>query len=159
MIRILLVDDQPIFQEAMHPIINAQTDMCIAGRATTSRDAIALSKKLRPDIVLLDFSLPDGNGLETMRAILAERPETKIIFVTVHANSKLLVEAIRGGAKGYIVKDVSINEFLGFVRGVHAGKAAISPGMVGELFNVIAHAPTLEPDPPPSRRKRSHGQE
>jgi DNA-binding NarL/FixJ family response regulator len=141
MIRILFVDDQPLFQEAMIPILNAQPDMDVVGQADTVREAIELSKTLRPDLVLLDFGLPDGSGLVAMQAILADRPETKIVFVTVHAESKLLIEAIRGGAKGYIVKDVSIAEFLGFIRGVHSGKAAISPGMVGSLFDVISRTP------------------
>ena len=156
MIRILFVDDQPLFQESLIPILNAQPDMCVVGQAGTGREAIELSKTLHPDLVLLDFGLPEGNGLEVMQAILIDRPKTQVVFVTGYAESKLLIEAIRGGAKGYIVKDVSIIEFLAFIRGVHSGKAAISPGMVGQLFDAISGTPEMAPDARDSRRMKSH---
>ena len=156
MIRILFVDDQPIFQESLIPILNAQPDMCVVGQASTGREAITLSKTLQPDLVLLDIGLPDSNGLEAMQAILADQPKTKVVFVTGHAESKLLVEAIRGGAKGYIVKDISIIEFLAFIRGVNNGKAAISPGMVGPLFDAVSRTADDRPKSLNLRRTKSH---
>jgi CheY-like chemotaxis protein len=82
---------------SLMPVLNSQPDMIVIGQAGTAREAIELSKALRPAVVLLDFGLPDGSGLDAMRSILADRPETKIVFVTVHAENKLLLEAIRRG--------------------------------------------------------------
>lgn len=126
MIHILLADDHKLFRDVLMPLINAQPDMQVIGEAGSGREAIELCKRLQPDLILLDFGLPEGSGLQAMRAILADQPGTKVVFLTAFAQSSLLIEAMRHGAQGYITKSSSLAELLEFIRGVSRGETAIS---------------------------------
>ena len=141
MIKILIADDHRLFREVLVPMINSQPDMTVVGEAGSGREAVKLCKTLHPDLVLLDFGLPQGNGLETMRAILADRPKTKVVFLTVFAESQLLIEAIRDGAKGYVIKDTTTHQLFAFIRGVERGELAISPHMVSRLSDELVSFP------------------
>jgi len=146
MINILLADDHKLFRDVLVPVLNSQPDMNVVGEATTGREAIELSKNLHPDLVLLDFGLPKVNGLEAMHSILKDRRETKVVFLTVFAESSLLIKAIRDGAKGYVIKDTHMSDLLDFIRGVDAGEMAISPNMVNRLTDEYLHWPSSESD-------------
>lgn len=133
MISILLADDHTLFRNVIVPLIDAEPDMKVIGEASSGAETIELSKTLQPDLILLDFGLPEFSGLEAMRSILADRPKTKVVFLTAFADRSLLIEAIRDGAKGYIVKDVTVAELLEFIRGVDHGEMAISPRFAKRL--------------------------
>ena len=133
MIKILLADDHQLFRDVLIPLLNSQPDMKVVGQASSGHETVALSRTLRPNLILLDFGLPNGSGLEAMRSILADQPKMKIVFLTAFAESSLLLEAFRDGAKGYIVKDATTAELLEFIRGVDRGEKAISPHMMQRL--------------------------
>ena len=136
--RILLVDDHILFREGLEGLLNSQPDMKVIGHASSVNEAIEAAHKWRPDLILMDFGMPDGNGLMATRAILAELPEMNIVFLTVHEEDERLFEAIRAGARGYLLKNVPVSRLLEFLRGVEQGKAAISRTMVSRVMKEFA---------------------
>ncbi|MCX6045655.1 MAG: response regulator transcription factor [Chloroflexi bacterium] len=136
--RILIVDDHILFREGLVGLLNGQPDTHVIGQAGSVQEATALAHELQPDLVLMDFGLPDGTGLDATKAILAIRPETKIVFLTMHEDDERLFEAIRTGAKGYLLKNVHATTLLTFLRGVDRGEAALTPTMTSKLLNEFA---------------------
>lgn len=142
--RILLVDDHVLFREGVTSLLNSQPDMALVGEAGTVAEAIALTKELRPDVVLMDFSLPDGTGLDATKAILDDLPETEIIFLTFHDDDERLFAAIRKGAKGYLLKNVCTAELLKYLRGLEKGQAAVTPDMTSRILEEFARSRPAE---------------
>jgi DNA-binding NarL/FixJ family response regulator len=137
-VKILLVDDHSLFRDGLKGLVNAQPDLDVVGEAGTVSEAITQARKLQPDLILMDFSLPDGTGLEATQVILAEQPQAKIVFLTFHEDDERLFAAIRAGAKGYLLKNVSTAKLLAYLRGVRDGEAAITPQMTGRLLEEFA---------------------
>ena len=129
--KILLVDDHVLFREGLTGLINSQPDLSVVGAADSVQEAIVKASALKPDIILMDFGLPDGTGLDATIAILDESPDTKIVFLTMHEDDDRLFKALRSGAKGYLLKNTSVNKLLSFIRGVQQGKAAITRATAG----------------------------
>lgn len=125
--RILLVDDHILFREGLASLLNSQPDISIIGSAETVSEAIEKSRELLPEIILMDFGLPDGSGLDAAKAILAEQPEMIIVFLTLRDDDDQLCEAIRVGAKGYLLKNLSAEKFLSYLRGLERGETAVTP--------------------------------
>lgn len=145
--KILLVDDHVLFREGLRSLLDAQPDFEVVGEASTVQETIEAAHKLQPDLVLMDFGLPDGTGLEATQAILADRPETNIVFLTVHEDDHRLFAAIRGGAKGYLLKNVPVGQLLAMLRGVERGEAALLPEMTSRIlveFSRLKPTPELE---------------
>ncbi len=138
--RILIVDDHILFREGLTGLLRSQPDMEVIGECGTLNDAILQALQLKPDVVLMDFSLPDGTGLEATRAILTELPQTQIIFLTVHDNDDRLIAAIRAGAKGYLLKNLSVNKLLASLRALERGEAAISRIMMARILKEFAQS-------------------
>lgn len=132
--RILVVDDQVLFREGLVSLLRGQADLTVVGEVTTVSEAIEMARKLKPDLILMDFTLPDGTGLEATEAILAENPDTNIIFLTIHEQDDRLFDAIRSGAKGYLLKNVDVFKLLGYLRGIERGEAAISLTMASQIL-------------------------
>lgn len=132
--RLLIIDDHILFREGLIGLLNGQPDIEVVGQAGTVADAVRLARELCPDLVLMDFGLPDGSGLEATQAILAERPDTSIVFLTVHDQDDRLFAAIRAGAKGYLLKNVALSNLLAYLRGIEQGEVAISLTMTSQIF-------------------------
>lgn len=126
-VRIVVVDDHALVREGLVNLIDAQPDMSVVGEAGSVREAIAAAQSLRPDLILMDFTLPDGKGDEAARVILSSLPATKIVFLTVHDDDERLFAAIAAGATGYLLKSVRSADLLGRLRGVAHGDVALSP--------------------------------
>jgi CheY-like chemotaxis protein len=105
-IDILLVDDHILFREGLVSLLASHPDLKVVGQAGSMREAVATARALKPQLVLMDISLPDGTGLEATQAILADQPGAKIVFLTVHDDDERLFAAIRAGAMGYLLKNV-----------------------------------------------------
>lgn len=142
MIRVLFVDDHILIREGLVTLLNSQPDLEVVGQAGSVREAIEMARELKPDLILMDFGLPDGTGLDATKIILADQPDTKIVFLTVHEEDDRLFAAIRSGAKGYLLKNVPVSKLLAFLRGVQNGEAAITPAMTSRVLNEFAR---LEP--------------
>ncbi len=149
--KILIVDDHTLFREGLISLISRQPDMSVVGEGGSVQEAIELSRSLQPEIILLDFSLPDGTGLDAAEVILRERPETRIIFLTIHDDDERLLSAIRLGAKGFLMKNIPVARLLAALRGVQRGEAALSREMTARLmdaFSQISPPSTPVPEAP-----------
>lgn len=144
-IRILLVDDHSLVLKGLASLIDPQPDMQIVGVAGTVREAISLANSLRPDIILMDFTLPDGKGDEATRVILAALPETKIIFLTVHDDDERLVAAIAAGATGYLLKSMRSADLLSRLRDVTHGDIVLSPSIGRRILEKLSHQQAAPP--------------
>jgi two-component system response regulator NreC len=139
--RILLVDDHALVREGLVSLIAPQPDMQVVGQAGSLREALALAARLRPDLVLMDFTLPDGTGADATRAILATLPGIKIVFLTVHDDDERLFAAIAAGAVGYLLKSVRAADLLDLLRGVMRGEVALSPAIGQRILDEVARRP------------------
>jgi DNA-binding NarL/FixJ family response regulator len=132
--KILLVDDHVLFREGLASLLTTQADIEVVGGANNVEEAIEYSRKFKPDLILMDFGLPDGTGVEATQSILAERPETSIVFLTVHEDDQHLFAGIRSGAKGYLPKSIPIVELLAYLRRVERGDMAVTPQLADQIL-------------------------
>lgn len=136
--RILLVEDHILFQESLGRLLDAQSDITVVGGATSMVQAVMKARQLKPDVILMDFTLPDGTGVEATKTILAELPATKIIFLTIHEEDEKIFEAIRHGALGYLPKNVTSSSLLSYLRGLERGEVAIQPEFTARILKEFA---------------------
>jgi two-component system nitrate/nitrite response regulator NarL len=144
-IRIVIVDDHNLFREGLAAIIQQEADLEVVGLAGCVRDAVIVANQERPDIVLMDFSLPDGTGADATRQILENDPDCKIVFMTMSDNDEDMLTAIRSGAVGYLMKNMSPSKLREAIRSVMQGESALSSAMTLRLMKEFSH--TKEPEP------------
>lgn len=136
--KIIIVDDHVLFREGLAAIIRPQLDIEIAGMAGTVREAVEMARSLKPDIVLMDFNLPDGSGVDATRTILDEQPNCRVIFLTMSEKDEDLFAAIRVGARGYMLKNMHPPELVAAIRSVHQGESALSRAMTLRLMDELS---------------------
>jgi two-component system nitrate/nitrite response regulator NarL len=132
-IRIVLVDDHPLFREGVAMTLAGEPDLEIAGQGVSADDAVRLAEDLLPDIVLLDISMP-GGGIEAARQIAVSCPVVKIVMLTVSEHDDDVLSALQAGARGYILKGVGGEELVGIVRAVNRGESYVSPDLAARLL-------------------------
>ncbi|RPJ27534.1 MAG: DNA-binding response regulator [Chloroflexi bacterium] len=142
--RILLVEDHILFQESLGRLLDAQPDISVVGGATSMLEAVLKARELKPDVILMDFTLPDGTGVETTQTILGEQPAIKIIFLTIHEDDEKIFDAIRHGAVGYLPKNVTSSHMLAYLRGLELGEVAIPPAFTARILKEFARLPPRE---------------
>lgn len=123
-------------------MLDTQPDMTVLGESASMKEAVVKARKLKPDIILMDISLPDGNGVEAARQILAKQPDIKIVFLTVHEDDERLFEAIKSGGQGYLLKNMRTAELLDLLRGLKRGEAAISRQIASRIMIEFARMRT-----------------
>ena len=128
-IRILLADDHAILRKGVRMLIESQADMEVAGEAKTGREAVDGVRKWKPDIVVMDVSMPELNGIEATRQISDEFPDTKVVALSMHKDSVYVREILRAGARGYLLKESEDDDLLKAIRVVHRGEAFLSPAI------------------------------
>lgn len=128
-IRVLLADDHKILRKGVQMLIDAQVDMEVVGEAKTGREAIDEARQLQPDVVVMDISMPELNGIEGTRQICDELPGTKVLALSMHKDSVYVREILRAGARGYLVKDSEDDDLVRAIRSVHRGEAFLSPAI------------------------------
>jgi len=129
MIRVLLADDHAMVRKGFRLILEAQSDMEIAGEAGNGRDAVELAEKLHPDVVVMDVAMPELNGIEATRRLAASSPHTRVRALSMHKDSVYVREILRAGARGYLLKDSIDTDLISAVRAVAKGDGYISPGV------------------------------
>jgi DNA-binding NarL/FixJ family response regulator len=144
-LKILIIDDHILFREGMASLISRQPDMSVVGVGGSVREALELSRKLRPDLILMEFSLPDGTGLDAAQAILGEQPRARIVFLTAHNDDERLFSAVRMGAKGFLMKNIPSARLVAALRGVERGEAALSRAMTAKLMDEFARSDQTNP--------------
>jgi DNA-binding NarL/FixJ family response regulator len=126
-IRVLSVDDHPLFREGIGAILSCQSDMTLAGTAATGKEAIERFRTLRPDVTLMDLRLPDLSGIDAMIAIRAEFRDARVIVLTTFERDVEVQRALQAGASGYLLKSMPPQRMLETIRQVHKGKKSIPP--------------------------------
>lgn len=135
--RVLLADDHALFRAGIASLLAAAGHE-VVGQAGDGIEALERTRELRPDLVLMDVSMPRCGGLEATRLIKAEMPETKIVIVTVSQDDADLFEAVKSGAEGYLLKDMSNEEFERTLNGIAEGEAPLSQGLAGKILEEFA---------------------
>ena len=136
--KVVIVDDHVLFREGLAAIIRSESDIEIIGQAGSVQEAVELVKVLKPDMILMDFGLPDGTGADATKAILKEHPQCKVVFLTMSEEDEHLLAAIRSGAKGYLLKNMRPSKLVASLRSVQQGESAISRTMTLRLMEELA---------------------
>jgi len=125
-IRILLADDHQILREGLKYILDTQADMKVIGEASDGRQAIKEAKRINPDVLIMDIAMPELNGIEAARQILALYPSIKIIILSMHYSTEHIYQALQAGAMGFVIKDSAGKELMQAVRAVYGGHRYLS---------------------------------
>ncbi|MET8642394.1 response regulator transcription factor [Streptomyces sp. NPDC004074] len=142
-IRVLLADDQTLVRAAFAMLVESARDMEVVGQAGTGRQAVQLAREARADVVVMDIRMPDLDGIEATRLIAADEDlaGVKVLVLTTYDTDENIVEALRAGASGFLVKDTRPAELLDAVRTVVAGEALLSPGPTARLIARFRRSP------------------
>ncbi len=128
-VRVLLVDDHRIVREGLRGLIESRTDLKVVGEAGDGEAAVSLARQLSPQLVILDVSMPRMNGVEATRRVLAECPGAKVLALSMHPDRRYVIEMLKAGASGYLLKDSAFDELLHAIESVMAGSAFLSPAV------------------------------
>lgn len=128
-IRVLLVDDHTILRDGIRLLLSSQEDIEVVGEAGDGEEAIVKARELKPDVILMDISLPKVNGIEATKMIKAERPEAKILILTMHEDEEYVFPLLAAGASGYILKKTASSELISALRAVAEGNAFLHPAV------------------------------
>jgi two-component system, NarL family, response regulator NreC len=134
-VRVLLTDDHTLFRQGIKTLLSAETDMEVVGEAGNGTDAIGKAAELRPDIVLMDISMPGLSSFEATRQIRRNRPETKVLFLTMYDDEDYLAECMDSGGSGYVLKDSPSEQLVSAIGDVHRGGSYLSPRMLSHLVD------------------------
>jgi DNA-binding NarL/FixJ family response regulator len=136
--RILIADDHSLFRDSLRSLIEAQGHD-VVGEARNGREAVELAKRLRPNIVLMDLTMPELDGLAATRLLTAEAADVKVVVLTASDDDSNLFEAIKSGAQGYLLKDLEASQFFTLLEGVERGEPALTPSLARRLLAEFAH--------------------
>ena len=137
-IRVVLADDHTILRAGVRMMLNAQPDIEVVGEASDGRQAIAEAQRLQPDVILMDITMPDLNGIEATRQVKRLLPDVRVLVLTMHENEEYLFQMLRAGASGYMLKEAADTELISAIRIVNNGSFYLSPSaqsmMVGDYL-------------------------
>ena len=133
--RILLADDHAVVRQGFKLILGGEADMEIVGEAANGREAVELAQQLRPDVVVMDVAMPELNGIEATRRLIAENPHTRVIALSMHKDSVYVREILRAGARGYLLKDSGAGDLVTAIRAVAGGESYLSPAVSNAVLD------------------------
>jgi DNA-binding NarL/FixJ family response regulator len=139
MMNILIADDHALFRESLKSLLEAR-DLKVVAEAENGREAVELAWKHKPEVVLMDLTMPEMDGLEATKRLAAELPAIKVVILTASDDDSSLFEAIKAGAKGYLLKDLQSDEFFALLDGVDRGEPALTPSLARKLLDEFARA-------------------
>ncbi|MER6325925.1 MULTISPECIES: response regulator [Streptomyces] len=145
-IRVLIADDQMMVREGFSVLLNAMPDIEVAGEAVNGREAVTKVRELAPDVVLMDIRMPELNGIEATREIVAADTTSKVLVLTTFDLDEYVYQALRAGASGFLLKDASARQLADGVRVVASGEALLAPSVTRRLiteFSKLSDAPRL----------------
>ena len=133
--RIVIAEDHTILREGLKSLLAASADLAIVGEAADGREAIHRCRELKPDLLLLDLSMPRLGGLDAIGEVRRQAPATKILVLTVHKTEEYVLASLRAGAAGYVLKDATHQELLAAIRTVLSGKRYLSPDIADKVID------------------------
>jgi two-component system, NarL family, response regulator NreC len=134
-IRILLADDHNLMRSGLSVLLEQQPDLAVVGEASDGREAVALVKSLKPDVVVMDIGMPNLNGIEAGRRITQDHPQIAIVMLSMHSDESYVLRALKVGAKGYLLKDSAEADLIRAVHAVAEGKSFFSPAVSKVLLD------------------------
>ena len=137
-IKVIVADDHALFRRGLFMVLETEDDIDVVAEANDGEEAVELAEQHIPDLVLMDVRMPGITGIEATTAIKDKVPSTKILMLTISDEEEDLYDAIKAGASGYLLKEISIDEVADAIRSVHAGQSLISPSMASKLLNEFA---------------------
>jgi two-component system response regulator NreC len=158
-IRLLVADDHGLLRAGLVALLNAESGMIVVGEADDEHSAVSLTVEKRPDVVLMDISMPDSGGIEATRRIKQLVPESRILIITVHEDKSLMQEAIQAGAMGYILKRAIKSELVNAINAVMRDELYLHPAMARLLFLQARPFPSAEPQHVPDHYEPLTGRE
>jgi DNA-binding NarL/FixJ family response regulator len=144
--RLLIVDDHILFREGLVSLLRNEPEFEIVGQADCVAQAVQLADFTDPDVILMDFSLPDGTGLDASQKILSNHPDASIIFLTIHDEDERLIKALQSGAKGYLLKNISATNLISSIKALQRGEAAISRQMMARVLDAFVQRTGVQTD-------------
>jgi DNA-binding NarL/FixJ family response regulator len=148
MIRVLVADDQTLVRDGFRSLIERQPDMEVVAEAADGRDAVAKAREVRPDVVLMDIRMPVMDGLEATRVLLADPDPPRVLVLTTFDRDEYVYEALKGGASGFLLKDVRSGELTEAIRTVAQGDRLLSPSITKRLIEEYVRRPSPGERPP-----------
>lgn len=136
-VSLILADDHPVVRKGLRALLEAESDFRIAGEASDGREALKLVEQERPDVLIVDLMMPGLGGLEVVRQVRHRSPQTRIIVLSMHANEAYVLEALKNGAAGYVLKDESHAALVSAVQAVSAGRRYISPPLSERVMEIF----------------------
>jgi two-component system, NarL family, response regulator NreC len=144
-IKILLADDHEIMREGLKSLLEKQGDIIVIGEAEDGRTTVKLARELSPDIVIMDISMPDLNGIEATRQIVSRDSRIKVIALSVHSDKRFVIEMLHAGASAYLLKDCAFGELVNAVRAVMANHTYLSPQITDVMIKDYEHILSKKP--------------
>jgi DNA-binding NarL/FixJ family response regulator len=153
-IRVFVADDHAIVREGLMTLLGAQPDVDVVGSASNGREALALVKQLTPEVVLLDISMPELDGIETARQIMSCLPDTHVLILSMHTGAQHVFHALEAGARGYLLKGSAAKEVIDAVRVVNTGRRYLSPKVAEIMADGLSDRQGSSPLDSLSKRER-----
>jgi DNA-binding NarL/FixJ family response regulator len=140
-IRVLLADDHDILRQGLKMLLSMQQEMQVVGEARTGREAVIMTQELKPDVVVMDISMPDMDGLEACQLIRSQQPSTQVMILTMHESEEYFLQALRMGAAGYLVKKAAPSDLSMAINAIAQGGAFLYPGLAKALIRSYVTSP------------------
>jgi len=137
-IRVLVADDHPVVREGLSAIVDAEDDIVVVGQAWDGHEAVRLAHQLRPDVVLMDLKMPNMDGVEAIERIRAEVPGTYVLILTTYVDDEYILDGIRAGARGYLLKDAPPDELMRAIRVVARGESLLEPVIAAKVLDKLS---------------------
>jgi len=154
-INVILVDDHRIVRQGLRALLEKEGDMEVVSEASNGRDAVRLAGEMSPDVIVLDISMPEMNGIEAARRIVLANPASRILVLSMHGDKRFVVEMFSAGVKGYILKDCAAHELVRAIRTIYGGETYLSPQIAGIVIkDFIKMMPAVSPETSPQLSAR-----
>ena len=149
---VLVCDDHAIFREGIKKVLGANPLLNIVGEAATGMQAVEMTKSLHPDLVVMDIAMPEQNGIEATRQVMELRPETRVVILSVHSRKTFIIESLKAGARGYVLKDSAGEKLLDAIDAVLKGECYLDSPVAGHIVDEFLCLPeTVQSDDVPER--------